>query len=268
MHPRVILRRKIAPRGNRGRARRRDLTVTRRPMRPTDRFRIGSITKTFVATLVLQLADEHVLSLDDTLDRRLPGMIPNGGAISLRQLLQHTSGLFDYAADPATFAPFAHDPGHAWSPRDLVAIARRHQPGFPPGAGWGYSNTNYVLLGLVVEAVTHRPLGEELARRIFRPLHLSATSFDTDGHFSDRPTTNGTARFAHGYTTINGRTFDASDLNPSWGYAAGAITSNAADVASFFSALLRGELLRPRLLRGQCSQPPASARVPRTGSAS
>jgi D-alanyl-D-alanine carboxypeptidase len=82
-----------------------DLAATQRPMLAGDRFRVGSITKTFVATLVLQLAAEHRLSLDDTVERWLPGLVPGGEAISVRQLLRHQSGLFDYAADPATFRP-------------------------------------------------------------------------------------------------------------------------------------------------------------------
>ena len=114
-----------------------------------DRFRVGSLTKTFTATLVLQLAEEHRLSLDDSVERWLPRLVRNGDAISVRQLLQHTSGLYDYAADPVTFQPFATDPHYSWKPRDLVAIANQHTPNFAPGKGWGYSNTNYVLLGLI-----------------------------------------------------------------------------------------------------------------------
>jgi D-alanyl-D-alanine carboxypeptidase len=225
-----------------------DLAAARRPMLAGDRFRVGSITKTFVATVVLQLAEGRRLSLDDTVERRLPGLVPNGRAIRIRQLLQHTSGLFDYAADPATFRPFATGPSHAWKPRELVAIANRHPPNFPPGKGWGYSNTNYVLLGLTVEAVTGTPIGDQLERRIFRPLRLWSTSFDTDGRFGDRRNGHRTARFAHGYSTIAGRTFDASDLNPSWGYSAGAISSSADDLVSFYRALMRGRLLRRQSL--------------------
>jgi D-alanyl-D-alanine carboxypeptidase len=226
-----------------------DLAGARRPMLAGDRFRIGSITKTFIATVVLQLAEEHRLSLDDTVERWLPGLVPNGRRITVRQLLQHTSGLFDYAADPATFRPFATDPGHAWRPRELVAIANRHAPNFSPGKGWGYSNTNYVLLGLIVETVTRTPVGHQLEQRIFRPLHLWATSFDGDGHFSDRSNGHRIARFAHGYSTIAGKTFDASDLNPSWGYAAGAITSTADDLVTFYRALMRGRLVGRQSLK-------------------
>jgi D-alanyl-D-alanine carboxypeptidase len=93
-----------------------DLGASHRPMLVDDRFRVGSLTKTFVATVVLQLAERHRLSLEDTVERWLPGLVPNGNQITVKQLLQHTSGLFDYAADPATFQPFTTDPGHAWQP--------------------------------------------------------------------------------------------------------------------------------------------------------
>jgi D-alanyl-D-alanine carboxypeptidase len=233
-----------------------DLASTRRPMLLTDRFRVGSITKTFVAALVLRVAEDGGLSLDDSVERWLPGLVPNGAAISVRQLMQHTSGLFDYAADPATFEPFAANPGHAWQPRELVSIATAHTPNFAPGQGWGYSNTNYVLLGLIVEAATGTTVGVQLERRIFRPLGLWATTFDTDGRFGDRSNGRRTARFAHGYSTIEGQTFDASELNPSWGYAAGAITSTADDVATFYGALMRGRLIGRRSLQAMTAAVP------------
>jgi D-alanyl-D-alanine carboxypeptidase len=226
-----------------------DLAATRRPILAGDRFRVGSLTKTFTATLVLQLSEEHRLSLGDSVERWLPGLVPNGDAISVRQLLQHTSGLYDYAADPATFQPFATDPHYSWNPRDLVAIANKHRPNFAPAKGWGYSNTNYVLLGLIVEAATGNPVGIELEQRIFRPLHLWATTFDTDGNVGNRSSVRQTARFAHGYSTIGGHVIDATDLNPSWGYAAGAITSTADDLATFYAALMRSKLVSKASLR-------------------
>ena len=175
------------------------------------------------------------------------------------QLLQHTSGLFDYAADPATFQPFATHPNYSWNPRELVAIASKHTPNFAPGKGWGYSNTNYVLLGLIVEAATGNPIGIELERRIFRPLHLWATTFDTDGNFGNRSSGRRTARFAHGYSTIGGHVIDATDLNPSWGYAAGAITSTADDLATFYGALMRGKLVSKASLRAMTTTVPLSS---------
>ena len=157
-----------------------DLKV-RRPMRSTDRFRMGSVTKTFVATVVLQLVSEGRLSLTDTIEDRLPGLVPNGQAITVRQLLNMTSGLFDYPKDPRIFAPFLQGGlAHAWAPRELVAVATSQAPLFAPGTGYAYCNTCYVLLGLMIEATSDKPLKAELRQRILRPLRLRATSFRDD----------------------------------------------------------------------------------------
>ena len=210
------------------------------PMRTSDRFRIGSITKTFVATVVLQLVGEGELSLDDTVERWLPGLVPNGERITVRQLLGHRSGLFDYLDDPRVLRPYLHgDFGYVWTPRRLVAISASHPPLFPPGTGFSYSNTNYVLLGLVVEAATRRPIGLELDR-LFGRLGLRATSFDTSPRIR--------GPHAHGYL-VDGSWSDVSVLSPSPAWAAGAIVSTADDVASFYRALLGGHLLPPDLLR-------------------
>lgn len=211
-------------------------------MRATDRFRIASVTKTFVAAVVLQLAAEKRLRLDDPVARSLPGLLPNGRTVTLRQLLGHTSGLFDYDDDEAWVRSRIAKPAREWSPRELVAVATSHPPLFRPGTRWSYSNTNYVLLGLVVQAVSRRPLAVELRKRIFEPLRLSATSYPT-----------GTAipgPFAHGYIGSasyrripKGRLLDVSSrLSPSaWG--AGQIVSNAHDLTRFFGALLRGRVV-------------------------
>jgi D-alanyl-D-alanine carboxypeptidase len=142
-------------------------------MRATDRFRVASITKPFVATVVLQLAAQGRLRLDDPVERWRPGLIPGGKTTTLRQLLGHTSGLFDYDDDRAWVRKRIANPDREWSPRELVAIATSHAPLFAPGTKWSYSNTNYVVLGLVVEAATARTLGRELQERIFSRLRLS-----------------------------------------------------------------------------------------------
>jgi len=214
------------------------------PMRATDRFRIGSVTKTFVATVVLQLVAEGKLSLDDTVERRLPGLVPNGRNITVRQLLNMTAGLFDYLADgdPTVAKPYiAGNYTYTWKPQELVEIAVSHKPHFAPGAGWSYCNTCYVVLGLIVEARTGRSLSTELRGRIFTPLHLRGTTFDTTPRIA--------GRHAHGYELEGKRLQDVSDLNPSYGWAAGAIVSTADDVARFYRALLVGRLLPPDLMR-------------------
>ena len=187
----------------------------RTPMRVTDRFRVGSDTKTFVATVVLQLVGERKLALDDTVERRLPGIVPNGRKITVRQLLNHTSGLYDYAEDKVFLAQLDH-PNKVWSPSALVKIATKHQPVFRPGRRWSYSNTGYILLGLMVEEATGNKLGRELRERIFEPLGLRGTTFDTKPRIA--------GRHVHGYTKGRGRVrYDISVVNPSLFGAAGAI---------------------------------------------
>ncbi len=161
------------------------------PMRPSERYRVASVTKSFVATLVLQLAAEGKLRLSDSVQRWLPGLVPQGQRITVRELLDHTSGLFDYEADKGYFKARVARPGRVWSPRQLVAIAVAHSPLFRPGAGWSYSSTNYVILGLVVEAVTGRSLDSRLRGRIFGPLALHSTSYPRKTALR--------GRVAHGY---------------------------------------------------------------------
>lgn len=217
-------------------------------MRAADRFRIGSLTKTFVATVVLQLVGEGRLSLDDSVERWLPGLVPNGDRITIRELLNHTSGLFDFTDDKAWVSTVIANPARDWPPRDLVAVAMAHPPMFAPGTAWWYSNTNYILAGLVVEQVTGTTLEQQLRKRIFEPLGLEATLLPTAPQIE--------GAHAHGYVgfatvpSLNAGTYlDATSLaSPSIAWAAGGIVSNADDVTRFFSALLTDRLLRPDLL--------------------
>lgn len=212
-----------------------------------DRFRIGSVTKTFVATVVLQLVAEGKLRLADSVDRWLPGLVPNGAGITVRQLLAHRSGLYDYVDDPAVFSPYAADPSYVWTPRQLVVRAVSHPPVFErPGTRFSYSSTNYLVLELIVEAATGKSLEDNLRRRIFEPLALRRTSFEP---FRVR------GPYAHGHRlpshqgVVTGAPADTSRLSASWTWGAGAIVSTADDLARFFRALLTGRLVPPALLR-------------------
>jgi len=211
----------------------------RTPMRADDRFRVGSITKTFVATVVLQLVGERRLALEDTVERWLPGVVPNGKRITLHQLLNHTSGLFDYGGDRKFIAEAYRHPLKDWTPRQIVAVATAHKPRFAPGMGWSYSDTNYYVLGLIVEAATKHSLARELRDRIFTPLRLRATSLPSAPAIA--------GRYAHGYFLRPRQ--DVSVGSPSVFWAAGALVSNTDDLARFFRALLGGSLLRPNLVR-------------------
>jgi D-alanyl-D-alanine carboxypeptidase len=214
--------------------------TTKTPLRSTDPFRVGSLTKSFVATVVLQLAGEGKLGLDDSVERWLPGLVPNGAAVTLRELLSHRSGIFDYVDDQRVFDPYLTDPGFTWQPRELVALAVSHPAGFAPGARYEYSNTNYVLLGLVIEAATGDTVGAELQQRVFTPLGLSHTSYAPNAHPPDS--------IAHGYLLSQRPQLDTTFYSASYADAAGAIVSTVDDLAHFYRALLGGRLLAAPLL--------------------
>jgi D-alanyl-D-alanine carboxypeptidase len=228
------------------------------PMRPGDRFRIASHTKTYVATVVLQLVSEGKLRLEDTVEQWLPGLVPNGDEITIRQLLNHTSGLFDYENDPRVFEPYLNgDLGHHWAPLELVQIAVSHEPLFEPGATQSYTNTGYILAGLIIKAATGNTLRGELSDRVFRPLHLRATSFPT------RPGIEG--RHAHGYILLGEPpAIDFTGISP-FVWAAGAIVSTGADDVSFYRALLSGRLLKAGLLREMKETVPVEGAPPGAG---
>ena len=134
------------------------------------------MTKTFTAIVALQLVAEGRLSLDDTVASRLPGALPYGDRVTLRELLNHTSGVPDDV--PAALREvFFGDPLRLWTPRDQLALVRDRPPRFAPGTSWAYSNTDYVLVGLMIERVTGRRLEDEVRERIVRPLDLRHTSF-------------------------------------------------------------------------------------------
>ncbi|WP_030687860.1 serine hydrolase domain-containing protein [Streptomyces sp. NRRL B-1347] len=228
-----------------------------------DRFRAASITKTFVATVLLQLEAEGRLDLDDAVGAWLPGLIEGNGhdgdGISVRQLLNHTSGIHDYSEDPdfdrrlATPEFFAHR-HRTWDPAELVAIAMRHAPDSAPGRDWNYSNTNYVVAGMIVEKVTGRPYGDEIRDRIINPLHLHATSVPGTEPTLPRPASRAYSKLSGAAT---GRTYDVTELNPSMAGAAGEMISDAADLNRFYAALLRGSLLPAEQLAAMKKTVPA-----------
>jgi D-alanyl-D-alanine carboxypeptidase len=211
-----------------------------RALRPTDRFRAGSITKSFVATVALQLVGEGKLSLADPVEHWLPGILPYGDRVTLRQLLNLTSGVPDNQA--TVEADYLKgNLTRSWSPRELVAVVARKKPDFAPGTSWAYSNTNYVLAGLIIERATGHHLGQELAQRVFAPLHLRRTSFPLNASAIAGDHTNG-------YASVDGRLQDVSTLSPSGAWASGNLVSTAGDIAHFWRALLGGKLLAPAQL--------------------
>lgn len=196
-----------------------------KPMSVDDKFRIGSNTKTFVVTVILQLADEGKLSIDDTLDKfKLPVKVPNAGHVTLRQLAEMRSGLLNFYALPA----FQAYDKPASVPFDIVAWMQKglDQPAlFPPGTKFDYSNTNYILLGMVIEAVTHHSVAFEIENRILKPLKLTNTSYPVTDPGMPSP-------YAHGYTLNAKGGWDDETVvfNPSVSGAAGVMISDAADM--------------------------------------
>ncbi|MFD7443482.1 serine hydrolase domain-containing protein [Streptomyces sp. NPDC059909] len=247
-------------------------TATGRERLPQDRFRVGSITKTFVATVLLQLEAEGRLGLDDTVEKWLPGVVRGNGhdgrKITVRQLLNHTSGIYSYTADPGfeakVFGPgFLEHRYDTWKDRELVAVAMTHKPEFAPGTGWSYSNTNYVLAGMVIGKVTGRPYGQEVERRILRPLKLHATS--VPGTAARMPRPSGRAYSKLSRDPAADTVHDVTELNPSIAGAAGEMISTTSDLQRFYRALLSGKLLPAQQLKEMTDTVPMSPETPRYG---
>jgi D-alanyl-D-alanine carboxypeptidase len=191
------------------------------PLAPDDPLVIGSVTKTFVAATILQLAEEGLLRLDDTVRAHLPAMTSVSRKITIRQLLDHTSGLADVFND-TTRKGLEEHPEHAWTTAELFKAI--HAPWYQPGEGWAYANTNYFLLGLLIERVTGSSLADELDARFLGPLDLEHTRL------------------------LTGATDDGGPLAPAWAtifWASGAMTSSAADLATWGDALYGDTILSP-----------------------
>jgi len=220
-----------------------------RPVPVRGSFRAGSITKTFLATVVLQLVDEGSLRLDDSVERWLPGVVPNGENITVRQLLNHTSGLYDILPT-LTLPPspaFLDNRMRTWTSTELIQRALAHPPVFDkPGSAFSYSNTGYLLLGQIVEKVTHRSYGKEIERRVIRPLQLDHTVVPGTSPWIPGP-------HPHGYVPIKQddgapKLVDFTVWNPSVFGAAGELISTTSDLNRFVKALLGGRLLPANLL--------------------
>ncbi|MFJ4638426.1 serine hydrolase domain-containing protein [Streptomyces hygroscopicus] len=229
---------------------------TGRPMPYGANYRAASVTKSFVATVVLQLVAEGRLSLSDPVEKWLPGVVSGNGndgrLITVRNLLQHTSGVhnYDYSEDTGDSAEdFERTRFDHVSPEQVVAGAMRHRPDFPPAPAddpepdWNYSNPGYVLAGMIIQKVTGRSWAQEVRDRIIRPLGLTGTYEPGDDPRLKAP-------YAHTYQRFPGSDSwtDTTFRNVSWGGAAGSLISTDRDLDRFFTALLRGRLLPPAQL--------------------
>jgi D-alanyl-D-alanine carboxypeptidase len=199
-------------------------------MTPTTPVRIASVSKMFTAVVVLQLVEEGVLALDAPLATWLPDSVPNARSITIRHLLQHTSGLYDYLEDRDIVEQMRRDPGREWQPQELVDYATS----FPSGTlgRWDYSSTNYVLLGMVVEKATSETLAQQIRERIFEPLGMTDAAF--------LPQESAPEGLAHGYASNT----DITDASMSFAFATGNLAMTAEDLQRFGRALFAGDLLR------------------------
>jgi D-alanyl-D-alanine carboxypeptidase len=216
-------------------------TATGEPMMADSRFCIGSITKTFVAAVVLQLMEEGVIELDAAIDTTLPEdlpvAIPNAGQITVRMLLNHTSGIPEWLTEDAN-AQLVENLSTVWETEELLNLAFDQDMLFEPGEGFAYSNTDYTLLGIIIEELTGLSWIDQVRARILEPLALLDTAIRLPGETDPLP------RMASGYATIGRDVLDTTLTDPSMAGAAGgnAMVSTTGDLAHFITVLLDGEL--------------------------
>ncbi|MFG2236808.1 serine hydrolase domain-containing protein [Streptomyces sp. NPDC048723] len=222
-------------------------------MDPQARFRIGSVSKTFSSVVLLQLVDEGRIDLDTAVNQYLPGLLPDD-RITVRHLLSHRSGLADY-----TNAMFEHTvPGFeavrnkVFSYQELVNLSLREPRTTEPGVAYKYSNTNFVVVGMLIEKATGNGVAKEYERRIFKPLKLRNTSYV-------HPSTQIKGLHTRGYLhpdEAGAPLVDSTEQTVSWAQSAGAVISNPADLNTFTSALLGGRLLPARMLDAMLTATP------------
>jgi len=231
------------------------------------KFRGGSITKTATATIVLQLAGDGVIDLDqniETYDKKYDLKIPNAKEITIHQLLNHTSGLFSYTDDPALEAVSYANLLLYWTPQELIKYAVSHRDTAPPGKEFHYSNTGYALLGLIIEEETKHRLDEEVDRRIIQKLGLKHTSFPTLPNTTE-PHANGYMSNADllrlSFNLRGNKTAELVDVtafNPSWAWAAGAMISSVNDLKIYAKALGTGSLVGKKMQAEQMKMIPVA----------
>ncbi len=212
---------------------------TGRAIDNADRFRVGSVTKSFTAVVLLQLVDEGVLALDTSVNTYLPGLLPDD-RITVRHVLSHRSGLYDYTNDmfANTVPGFEAVRNKVFSYQELVDLSLKQPLGNAPGAAYSYSNTNFVVGGMLIEKLTGKSVRSAYKSRIIKPLGLKDTSYV-------HPTTAIAGRHTKGYLppdVADGTLVDSTEQTVSWAQSAGAVISSTRDLDTFFSALLRGRL--------------------------
>lgn len=221
------------------------------PMAPPQQVRIGSISKTFVASIVLQLVAEGRVRLDDSIDTYLPGLLVGDGVdgknITVRQILQHRSGLPELTEFPEIDEYHAGVIGRTFTPAEEIALVLHHPAQFAPGARFKYTNTNYIVAGMLIEKVTGRKYSDELTARIITPSQLTGTYLPNTGELTLR------GPHPEGYNDIDGVRTDVTKSEPSVPWAAGAMVSTGNDLNRFFLALLAGKIVADAQLKEMLS---------------
>ncbi|HEY0576788.1 MAG TPA: serine hydrolase domain-containing protein [Pseudonocardia sp.] len=230
------------------------------PITMADHARVGSVTKTLTATCILQLAQEGRVDVGAPVSEYRPD-VPNGKNIPVSRLLEMRSGLYNYSESLELNKSLDENPGKVWTPEELLALGYQHPPYFPPGTGYHYSNTNYVLLGLIIEQLDKKPLAAAYQARLFTPLNMRETSLPpADSIAIPQPHPHG-YQYGSNVATMNGEGLppdqqpaafagrtkpnDVTDENPSWTWAAGGGISTIANLATWATAMGDGTLLNP-----------------------
>ena len=241
------------------------------PPRADTYFRAASNTKTMTAAIIMQLAQENKLSLDDPVSKYVPG-VPNGDNITITELLNMRSGLYNYSDAPAIWENMDRHPAKVWSPAQLLAIAFAHPPNFPPGRAYEYNNTNYALLGLIIEKVGGKPLAQAMQERLFEPLHLQHTQLPPSAvNALPDPYSHGYLYGSASVAMVGAPSYspqfqaaaragtlrpkDYTDLNYSFAAAAGGVFSTANNLATWIQALVAGRVLNATYQRRWLDSP-------------
>jgi CubicO group peptidase (beta-lactamase class C family) len=231
-------------------------TLTGVPADPSLHFRIGNVAFGYMGTLLLRLVEDHKATLDDPVSKWLPDTdLPSADKVTLRMLVQNTSGYPDYISNDGFEKPFEVNPFAPWTPQQLIDIGLSIPPYYPPGTAWNYAHTNYVILGQALEAIGGEKLGRLIADQIIKPLHLK----DTAPVLSpDVP-----APIMHSYSSERGPFEETTFWNPSWHTApGGVITSTVCDMATSTAAIGSGQLLQPSSYAELVTPAQASLRPP------
>lgn len=210
-------------------------------MQLADHARIGSITKTLTATAILQQIEQGHLSYSDTLDEFVSG-IEYGNEITVRDLLDMESGVYEFESDPAFQAAVTANPGMQWEPSQTVQVIREHEAEFKPGEYVHYNESNYILLGLILEAVTGETAEAAITNDVINPLGLTQTSLPAPSASEPAPTKM-PEPFAHGYNRYAGIPVDTTGFNARIGWTMGGIVSTVGDLAQWGHDLGTGALL-------------------------